>query len=88
LENGLIKSDFIALENEEKLPLDSHPLLQNILDKGVLSKMPSVKEIQRFHLNQIKTLPAKFLDLEFVPESFPVFYSKQLQAKSREFRPQ
>jgi nicotinate phosphoribosyltransferase len=88
LENGLIKSDFIALENEEKLPVDSIPVLQKILDKGVLAKMPSIKEIQRFHLNQIKTLPPKFLDLDFVPESFPVFYSKQLQAKSREFKPQ
>jgi nicotinate phosphoribosyltransferase len=89
LENGLIKSDFIALENEEKLQLDSHPLLQKILDKGnILSNMPSVKEIQRFHLHQIKTLPPKFLDLEFVPESFPVFYSKELEAKSREFKPQ
>ncbi|MDP9287126.1 MAG: nicotinate phosphoribosyltransferase [Thermoproteota archaeon] len=89
LENGLIKSDFIALENEEKLQLDLHPLLQKILDKGnILSNMPSVKEIQRFHLHQIKTLPPKFLDLEFVPESFPVFYSKELEAKSREFKPQ
>jgi nicotinate phosphoribosyltransferase len=89
LENGLIKSDFIAIENEEKLPLGALPLLQKFLDKGnILSKMPSIKEIQGFHLNQIKTLPPKFLDLDFVPESFPVFYSKQLQSKSREFKPQ
>lgn len=88
LENGLIKSDFIALENEEKLPVDSVPLLQKVLDKGILSKMPSIKDVQRFHLNQIKTLPPKFLDLDFVPESFPVFYSKQLQARIREFKPQ
>ncbi|HET7148453.1 MAG TPA: nicotinate phosphoribosyltransferase [Candidatus Nitrosopolaris sp.] len=88
LENGLIKSDFIALENEEKLPVDSIPVLQKILNKGVLPKMPSIKEIQRFHLHQIKTLPPRFLDLDFVPESFPVFYSKQLETKSREFKPQ
>ena len=88
LENGLIKSDFIALENEEKLPFGALPLLQKFLDKGVTSKMPSIKGIQRFHLNQIKTLPPRFLDLDFVPESFPLFYSKQLQAKSREFKPQ
>jgi len=41
-------------------------MLQKILDKGVLSKMPSIKEIQRFHLHQIKTLPPRFLDLDFV----------------------
>jgi hypothetical protein len=73
----------------KKLPVDAAPLLQNILDKGnILSKMPSIKEIRRFHLHQIKTLPPKFLDLDFVPESFPVFYSKQLETKSREFKPQ
>ena len=43
LENGLIKSDFIALENEEKLPVDAAPVLQKILDKGnILSKMPNL----------------------------------------------
>jgi nicotinate phosphoribosyltransferase len=89
LENGSIKSDFVALESEKKLPVNSVPLLQKVLDKGeILSKMPSIKEIQRFHLNQVKTLPPKFLDLDFVPESFPVFYSKQLEAQSREFKPQ
>jgi hypothetical protein len=49
--------------------------------------MPSIEEIQRFHVDQIKTLPAKFLDLEFVPESFAVFYGKQLEANSTEFKP-
>jgi nicotinate phosphoribosyltransferase len=86
LENGLIKNDFIALENEEQ-PANSLPLLQKILDNGSLSKMPSIEEIQRFHVDQIKTLPAKFLDLDFVPESFAVFYSKQLEANSTEFKP-
>ncbi|MGA8084002.1 MAG: hypothetical protein WB988_19285, partial [Candidatus Nitrosopolaris sp.] len=87
-ENGLIKSDLIELENEDK-PVNSLTLLQKIFDKGViLSKMPSIKEIQRFHLHQIKTLPQKFLDLNFVPENFPVLYSKQLEAKNREFEPQ
>ena len=87
-ENGLIKSDLIELENEDK-PVNSLPLLQKIFDKGeILLKMRSIKEIQRFHLHQIKTLPAKFLDLDFVPETFPVSYSKQLEDKNREFEPQ
>ena len=52
LENGLIKSDFIALENEEMLPVEAAHVLQKILDKGnILPKMPSIKEIQRFHLH-------------------------------------
>jgi nicotinate phosphoribosyltransferase len=33
LENGLIKNDFIALENEEQ-PSNSPPLLQKILDNS------------------------------------------------------
>jgi nicotinate phosphoribosyltransferase len=87
-ENGLIKSDLIELENEDK-PVNSLPLLQKIFDKGeILLKMPSIKEIQRFHLHQIKTLPPKFLDLDFIPKTFPVSYSKQLEAKNREFEPQ
>ena len=52
LENGLIKSDFIALENEEMLQVEQTHVLQKILDKGnILPKMPSIKEIQRFHLH-------------------------------------
>lgn len=88
LEKGLIKTDVIKLENEEQ-PMNSLPLLQKIFAKGdILSKMPSIKEIQLFHLQQLKTLPSKFLDLYFVPENFPVVYSKQLEAKSKEFTPQ
>ncbi|HYA84331.1 MAG TPA: nicotinate phosphoribosyltransferase [Candidatus Bathyarchaeia archaeon] len=86
-ENGLIKNDFIALENEEQPP-SSLPLLQKILDNGSLSKLPSLREIQRFHLDQIKKIPLKFLNLHFVPQSFAVFYSKQLEATSREFKPE
>ena len=68
--------------------MDAAPLLQKILDKGnILSKMPSIKEIQRFHLQQIKTLPPKFLDLESL-ENYPVLYSKQLEAETRQFKPQ
>jgi nicotinate phosphoribosyltransferase len=85
-ENGLIKRDLIELENEDK-PVNSLPLLQKIFDKGeILLKVPSIKEIQRFHLHQIKTLPPKFLDLDFIPETYPVSYSKQLEAAR--FEPQ
>jgi nicotinate phosphoribosyltransferase len=87
-ENGLIKSDLIKLENEDK-PVNSLPLLEKIFDKReILLKMPLIKEIQRFHSHQIKTLPPKFLDLDFIPEAFPVSYSKQLEAKNREFEAQ
>ena len=89
LKDGLIKSDFITLENDERIPVDSLPLLQKIIDNGnILSNMPLIKEIQTFHLHQVKTLPPKFLDLDFVPQRFPVFYSKELEAKTKESTPQ
>ncbi len=89
LKDGLIKSDFITLENDERIPVDSIPLLQKILDnRNILSNMPLIKEIQRFHFTQVKTLPPMFLDLDFVPERFPVFYRKELEAKTKESKPQ
>jgi hypothetical protein len=75
-----------TLENEEQPP-NSLPLLQKILDKGSLSKMPSAEESRSFHVDQLKTLPAKFLDLDFMPKSFAVFYSKQLENSSSTYIP-
>jgi hypothetical protein len=43
-----------------------------------------VEEIIRFPTSSTKD-PPKFLDLDFIPEAFPVSYSKQLEAKNREF---
>lgn len=87
LQNGLIRSDLIALEDENKPRIEALPLLQKFLDNGkILLKLPSVNEIQAFHLNQIKTLPRKFLNLDYVPERFPVIYSNKLQDKNIRIR--
>lgn len=88
IQNGLIKSDLIALEDENKPQAEAFPLLQKFLVNGkILLKLPSINGIQEFHMNQIKTLPKKFLNLDYVPESFPVFYSNKLQVMSIRFRP-
>ncbi len=87
-ENGVIKNDLIALEDENAPHPEALPLLQKILDNGkILLRMPSLNGIRAYHSNQIKTLPKKFLNIDFVPESFPVFYSNKLQVISRKIRP-
>jgi nicotinate phosphoribosyltransferase len=88
-ENGLIRRDFIALENEKDIPIDSTPLLKKFVDNGkLLFEIPSINEIQKFHLQQVKTLPAQYLDLESVPETYPVVFSERLEDLSKQFRPQ
>jgi len=88
LENGLIKSDLVALEDEKEPQLEAPPLLQKFLDNGkILLRLPSLNGIRAYHLDQIKTLPQKFLNLDIVQESFPVSYSNRLQAEIRNFRP-
>jgi len=88
-ENGLIRRDFIALENEKDIPVGSTPLLKKFVDNGkLLFEIPSINEIQKFHLQQVKTLPAQYLDLESVPETYPVVFSERLEDLSKQFRPQ
>ena len=47
--------------------------------------MPSIEEIQRYHLQQLNLLPAEFKDLDFVPEESPVRYSEKLKVITQEF---
>jgi nicotinate phosphoribosyltransferase len=87
IENNMIKEDVISLEDEKKISGYLHvPLLRKFLENGkILCKMPSVEEIQRYHSQQVNLLPAKFKDLDFVPEVFPVMYSEKLQAMMNQF---
>ena len=89
LENGLLRRDFVALENEREIPAGSIPLLKRFVDNGkLLFKVPPVQEIQKFHLQQVRILPAQYLDLESVPETYPVVFSEKLEDLSRRLRPQ
>jgi hypothetical protein len=40
--------------------------------------MPSMQTLQKFHLQQLNTLPSKFKHLDHVPEMFPVEFSNKL----------
>lgn len=89
LENGLIRRDLIALENEKEIPADSIPLLKKFVEDGeLLIKIPSIKEIQEFHLQQVRILPSQYLDLESIPEIYPVVFSEKLEDLKRQLRPQ
>ncbi len=41
--------------------------------------MPSMEQVQDYHLNQLKLLPFQFRDLDLVPDQFPIIYSKKLE---------
>ncbi|HZI72243.1 MAG TPA: hypothetical protein VFD60_13890 [Nitrososphaeraceae archaeon] len=61
-------------------------MLKKFLDnRRILCKMPSIEEIQRYHLQQLNLLPAEFKDLDFVPEESPVRYSDKLKDITQEF---
>ena len=81
LENNLIKVDLITLEDEvtDNNNINSIPLLRKYIEHGkFLEEKPLIQTIQRFHLQQLSTLPSKFKNLEHVPETFPVKFSKKL----------
>lgn len=80
LENNLIKIDLVTLEDEVmNNNINSIPLLRKYIEHGkILEEKPLIQSIRGFHLQQLSTLPPKFKNLEYVPETFPVEFSKKL----------
>ena len=89
MENKKIKKDFLKLEDEKQSRNDiGVPLLKKLFEGGkLLCKLPSMKEIQRYHLQQIDSLPTQFIDLDFEPKEFPVVHSKKLKTIIDKFKP-
>jgi nicotinate phosphoribosyltransferase len=86
IDHGLLKKDIVTLADEEISLHNSMPLLQKMVDDGrLVSNLPSIQEIKNFHLTQRKTLPSKYLELDFRPMSFPVCFSGMLEATARDF---
>ncbi len=78
IRNDKIKRDILALEEEGNNLKDGVPLLVKMIDKGKLAcYMPSLAEIQKYHIQQLKLLPKIYKKLEFV--SFPVEFGKKDQ---------
>ena len=87
--NGLIKKDIIGLEEKEFSQGDTCvPQLRKFMENGkLLFDLPSIWEIQKFHLQQRNTLPPEFRRIDFTPVRFPVFYSENLEKITRELKP-
>ncbi|HEY7573357.1 MAG TPA: hypothetical protein VH796_18515, partial [Nitrososphaeraceae archaeon] len=86
IRNDKIKRDILALEEEGNNLKDGVPLLVKMIDKGKLAcYMPSLAEIQQYHIQQLKLLPKIYKKLEFV--SFPVEFSKKIKTITRQFKP-
>lgn len=85
IENQIIKSDLIALEDEPR-PSAAIPLLVHYVEGGRMkSELPSLRGIRSYCASQLKMLPQGFERLEEVPETFPVRFSEVLETKVREF---
>lgn len=80
LENNLIKIDLVTLDNETVDDnINSIPLLRKYVENGkILEEIPSTQTLQKFHLQQLNTLPSRFKNLDHVPQAFPVEFSKKL----------
>ncbi len=86
-DDGLIKTDLVALE-EERSPDHSVPLLTKYLENGRLEHsllLHSLDKIQKYHQDQIKTLPDEYKRLDITAKKFPVVFSDKLEAVTREF---
>jgi hypothetical protein len=49
-------------------------------------ELPTLDEIQKYHLNQVKALPEAYKRLDPTVKRFPVVVSDKLEAVTREFR--
>ena len=77
------------LEDEGQYPTGlAIPLLRKQFERGkLLCKLPSIAEIQSYHIRQLDLLPSQFRDLDFKPKEFPVFISEKLKRITKQFRP-
>jgi nicotinate phosphoribosyltransferase len=79
--SGQLKTDILALEDEYFE--NSIPLQKKVLDNGQLvheNILPSIREIQRYHSEQMSLLHSESKDLDFIPQKFPVILSDRLQS--------
>lgn len=86
IKNDKIKRDVLVLEEEGNNLKDGYPLLVKMFDKGKLVRnLPSLAEIQKYHLQQLDLLPKIYKKLEFMP--FPIEFSKKMKMITRKFKP-
>ena len=81
----IIKTDIIALEDEQD-PDHSVPLMKKYINQGRLEcELPSLNEIQKYHQDQMRTIPNEFKELSTIIDKFPTVFSNRLEAITRQF---
>jgi nicotinate phosphoribosyltransferase len=86
VENSMLKTDIVGFE-DEPTPENSTPLLKKYMEGGrVVRQLPSLKEIQQLHQEQIMMLPCEFTDLGVTVNIFPVRFSDRLEAAIQQFK--
>jgi nicotinate phosphoribosyltransferase len=83
--DGIINTDLIALEDEQAPEHSIQLLMKYVADGRLERRLPSLDEIQKYHRDQMKTLPEEFKRLGVAAEKFPVAFSDRLEAVVKEF---
>jgi nicotinate phosphoribosyltransferase len=85
-----IKQDIITLDNgngDDKTANNSIPLLKNCVKNGkLISELPTVHNIAKYHLEQYESLPNSFKNLDFIPTQYPVTYDDSMEALLKELK--
>jgi nicotinate phosphoribosyltransferase len=83
--DGIIKTDLIALEDEQAPEHSIQLLMKYVADGRLERRLPSLDEIQKYHQDQMRTLPEEFKRLDVTAEKFPVAFSEKLETVAKEF---
>lgn len=83
--DGIIKTDLIALEDEQAPEHSIQLLVKYVADGRLERRLPSLDKIQKYHQDQMKMLPEGFKRLDVTVEKFPVAFSNKLEAVAKEF---
>jgi nicotinate phosphoribosyltransferase len=81
IEDKILKKDYLIIESEEDPPDKSIPLLKKYVEDGnKLFKMPSIFDIQKYHLEQLELLPSFLKSLDVEPILFPIAFSQKIKS--------
>jgi hypothetical protein len=59
--------------------------MKYVADGRLERRLPSLDEIQKYHQDQMRTLPEEFKRLDVTAEKFPVAFSEKLETVAKEF---
>jgi nicotinate phosphoribosyltransferase len=85
INDGIIKTDLIALEDEQAPEHSVQLLMKYVADGRLERRLPSLEENQKYHHDQMRILSSEFKRLDVTVEKFPVAFSDRLEAVVKEF---